>query len=223
LERAEIGALGIVGDRQWAILDVATGMYLTARRVPELLFGRAALTSSGDSVQLIHDDGRPLNDDAALSTWLGREVRLVEAAAELSGHFENVVDFEDEAASAWVEWEGPRGSFHDSGSTQVSLLSFDTVGMWDVRRFRANVVLDCGPEDDLVGSTVQIGSAICTVVKQLARCVITTRSQPGVERDLDVLRSINRERGSCLGVGAAVVHGGAVRTGDAVVALPSAS
>jgi uncharacterized protein YcbX len=223
LERAEIGARGIVGDRQWAMLDVETGTYLTARRVPELLFARAVLTPSGDDVRVTHDDGRPFDDDAALSAWLGRDVRLVHAGADVSGRFENVVDFENEAASDWVAWEGPRGSFHDSGTTQVSLLSFDTIGAWDVRRFRANVVLDRGPEDDLVGSSVQMGDAVCSVVKKLARCVITTRSQPGVERDLDVLRTINRERASCVGVGAVVVRGGAVTVDDAVVAFSPAN
>ena len=50
-------------------------------------------------------------------------------------------------------------------------------------------------EDDWVRPEVQIGDAAFDVVKQIDRCVITTRPQPGgIERDLDVLRTINRDR-----------------------------
>ena len=35
---AQIGELGIVGDRTHGLVDLDTGLVLTARRVPELLF-----------------------------------------------------------------------------------------------------------------------------------------------------------------------------------------
>src|SRR5205085_9894970 len=41
LERAEVGELGITGDRQWGVLAVETGKVLTARREPKLLFASA--------------------------------------------------------------------------------------------------------------------------------------------------------------------------------------
>jgi hypothetical protein len=47
---------------------------------------------------------------------------------------------------------------------------------------------------------------------------MTTRPQPGgIERDLDVLREINRERGGFVAIGALVVHSGVVRVGDELV------
>jgi hypothetical protein len=55
------------------------------------------------------------------------------------------------------------------------------------------------------------------------RCVMVTRSQPdGVGIDREVLRWIHRERGGVLSVGGAVVHEGAVRTGDEVRRVPRA-
>ena len=42
LESADVGELGIAGDRQWALVDTTTGLALTARRVPELLYAQAA-------------------------------------------------------------------------------------------------------------------------------------------------------------------------------------
>ena len=44
---------------------------------------------------------------------------------------------------------------------------------------------------------------------------MTTRAQPGgIERDLNVLRTIARERDACLAVGALVARPGAVAVGD---------
>jgi hypothetical protein len=44
-----------------------------------------------------------------------------------------------------------------------------------------------------------------------------TRPQPGdIERDLDVLKQVNRERDGCLAIGAVVARPGTIRRGDAV-------
>jgi hypothetical protein len=49
---------------------------------------------------------------------------------------------------------------------------------------------------------------------------MTTRAQPGgVERDLDVLRTINRDRNGFLSVGALVIEPGAVRVGDTLTPM----
>ena len=46
---------------------------------------------------------------------------------------------------------------------------------------------------------------------------MTTRPQPGgIERDLDVLRTINRERDGYLAVGSVVIRAGRMAVGDAV-------
>jgi uncharacterized protein YcbX len=55
------------------------------------------------------------------------------------------------------------------------------------------------------------------VSKQIDRCVMTTRPQPGgIERDVDVLRTINRERNTFLGIATLVRTPGVVRVGDVV-------
>jgi uncharacterized protein YcbX len=97
----------------------------------------------------------------------------------------------------------------------VSLVSTGTIGAWDRRRFRSNVLLDGEGEDALVGSEVTLGGAVLDVTMQMERCVMTTRPQPGgIDRDLDVLRTIARERGACLAIGALVMRAGTVRVGD---------
>lgn len=221
LETATIGELGIVGDRQWALVDLDTGLALTARRVPELLFARARLVdpeADDPAVEIELPDGTVTTEAAVLSTWLGRRVELRRAATGVVGRYEIAADFEREDASPWIEWDGPEGTFHDSGRTRVSLLGTASIGAWDRRRFRGNVLVETdavGAEQELLERRIELGSAVLDVVKPIDRCVMTTRPQPGgIERDLDVLRTINAERNACLGVGTLVVTPGSVKVGD---------
>jgi hypothetical protein len=215
LDEAVITPTGIEGDRAFALFDVDSGVGLTARRVPELLYGRAR--ADGDDVAVELPDGSAVIDDELLSRWLGRAVTLRSAAAGGVREYENPLDFEDEDTSEWIRFQGSAGAFHDSARTQVSMVSTATIGSWDRRRFRANILVDGAGEDGLVGRRVRVGEATLDVVKQIPRCVMTTRPQPdGIDRDLDVLRVINRERGGFLAVGALVVQPGIVRVGDAV-------
>ena len=178
LETAEVDAHGIVGDRQWALLDLQTDKILTARREPSLLFAHSRLGDDGGPM-LTLDDGRVLADDDALSSWLGHPVSLVRAEEGHHGSFEIAVDFEDEQGSEWVGWDGPDGSYHDSVGAQISVLSRERIGTWDPRRFRANVLVDRGDEQDLLGTTVELGEVRVEVGKPIDRCVMTTRPQPG--------------------------------------------
>lgn len=215
LTGAAIGSAGIVGDRQWALVDVETGLALTARRQPELLFAAAALAD--DDVVITLPDGTTTTDDAVLSAWLGHGVALTRADAVDHGTYEIALDFENEATAEWFQWKGPTWSFHDSTRTQVSIVGAETLAAWDVRRFRPNVVVDGSSEDGWVGTTVGAGTAVLDIVKQIDRCVITTRPQPGgIERDLDVLRAVNRERAGNLGVGAMVIEPGSISVGDEI-------
>jgi uncharacterized protein len=213
LAEAEVTSTGLAGDRAFAIFDVESGLGLTGRRVPELLYGRPR--AAGDAVEVELPDGSRATDDESLSRWLGRRVTLRSAVTGGLREYENPIDFEDETASEWIRFRGAAGAFHDSARTQVSIVSTGTIGSWDPRRFRANVLVDGGDEDQLVGARVRIGTAVLEIAKRIPRCVMTTRPQPdGIDRDLDVLRAINRERRGCLGVGALVARPGVVQIGD---------
>ena len=94
-------------------------------------------------------------------------------------------------------------------------------GAWDVRRFRPTVLVEVAgddfAEDAWIGQTVRVGEAALMVVAPTVRCVMTTRAQPGgLERDLDIVKAINHDHQSNLGVYAAVTQAGAVRVGDTV-------
>ncbi len=213
LERCTMLATGLEGDRGFGLRDAATGYVLTARREPLLLQASARLVAP-EEVEIVLPGGERTADDAVLSNWLGRRVELLRAGSA-PATFEGVRDPESELD--WELWQGPPDTLHDSGAAKVSLLSTATIGAWDPRRFHANLLLDRGGEDELVGETIAVGDCELVVTKRLSRCVMVTRPQPGLERDLDVLRTINRERDTCLAIGALVARPGQVSVGDAVI------
>lgn len=218
LETATIGPYGIEGDRAWSLVDASTGLNLTGRREPELLY--AAARFDDGQVVITLPDGSETDDDATLSTWLGRPVELRRAGADGSGTYE--IQLDESKPDSWVQWSGPAGSFHDSTKTRVSLVSDDAFRSWDRRRFRTNVILDAPGDVELVGHEIEVGTVKLDVLKRIDRCVMTTRpqpaiaDQPAVERDLDVLKTINREHDNCLGIGTVVVEPGGLSLGDSI-------
>jgi hypothetical protein len=216
VDEARVTDEGLEGDRRFALFDLETGYGLTARRTPELLYASARVVGD-ERVEITLPGGSVAGDDDALSKWLGRSVELRSTTQQEQRSYENPEDFEHEDTSPWMVWNGARGAFHDSSRTRVSLVSTGTIGAWNPRRFRANVLLDGDGEDAWVGTTLVAGDARLDVQKQIDRCVMTTRPQPGgIERDLDVLRTIQRERGGFLAIGALVDRTGVLRTGDDV-------
>ena len=216
LAEAAIDALGIAGDRRWALFDRDTGLGLTARRVPELLWGAARLRADG-GVEVVLPDGTVTTDEGVLSDWLGRRVELRAATddGDVVPTYETPADEEVPDPTEWLQWEGAPGPFHDSPRIRLSLVSTGTLGTWDRRRFRANVVLDGRGEDELRGREAELGSVRLRVGVPIARCVMTTRPQPGgIGRDTSVLKTIHRERSGLLAVRAAVLTAGLVRPGD---------
>lgn len=212
LTSADVGPLGIAGDRGWALFDAATGYGLTARRAPDLLFASARMTADG-AVEIVLPDGTVTTDDAVLSDWLGRPVAL-RPATERPPRYESPDDNLEETGG-WHPWAGAGGAFHDEPSARMSLLSTGSIGSWDRRRFRANVVLDGDGEDALVGRHVRLGGVVLDVHVRIPRCVMVTRPQAdGVEKDTSVLRTLHRERDGLLAVGALVVSPGTVAVGD---------
>jgi uncharacterized protein YcbX len=216
LAEAAIDAQGITGDRRWALFDRETGLGLTARRVPDLLFGSARLRDDGE-VDVVLPDGTVTRDDDVLTGWLGRRIELRAATeqGDVAPTYETPADEEVPDPTEWLQWEGATGPFHDSPRIRLSLVSTGTLGRWDRRRFRANVVLDGEGEDALQGQEATLGSVRLRFGVPIARCVMTTRPQPGgIARDTSVLKTIHRERDGLLAVRAAVLASGTVRVGD---------
>ena len=126
LDAATVGPFGILGDRQWGLVDLDTGLMLTARREPQLLFAHARLDEATSQVRIELPDGSVAADDAALSAWLGRPIELRRRIPTTDVNYEIALADEDDDVgdtAPWVQWTGPRGSFHDSTQAQVSLIA----------------------------------------------------------------------------------------------------
>ena len=156
LETAEVTTDGLAGDRRFAIFDTATGLGLTGRRMPELLFASARLRAGRQRPRSRCPDGSIADDDAALSRWLGRPVHL--RSVDERGH---APVREPRGHGARDAVAGLHGCARVRSTTRpairVSLVSTTTLGSWDPRRFRSNVLLDGEGEDALVGETVRPG------------------------------------------------------------------
>ena len=174
---AAIGDEGLVGDRRYAIFDQTTGFGITARRHPQLLYAAARMREDG-TAEITLPDGRISTGDDDLSDWLERPVTLRRADEPGERRYESVEDFEHEESSEWDAFNGSPGAFHDLAAASVSLVATSTIGVWDARRFRANVLLEMGSESEvaLVGASVLLGTAQLSVRRRLGRCVVTTRA-----------------------------------------------
>lgn len=228
VEHDELGALGLPFDRRWGVVDVETGKVLSAKREGKLLMAAARLAGDTPEVRLPDGEWTAINKpglDDELSAWLGRPVALKAADASEPVGYQMNVDATDDT-SPIVDLPCPPGTFLDA--LPVHLLSTASLramanrhpdGEWDVRRFRPTVLVDVEgngefPEDAWIGSSIQVGGAEVTVVAPTVRCVMTTRAQPGLEWDLDIVNSVNRDHESNLGVYAVVSRPGRVAVGD---------
>jgi uncharacterized protein YcbX len=230
LSRAELETNGVSGDRSWGIVDQGTSKVLTARREPVLLLAAARLDDDGTPVLDLpngdHVEGPGDATDERLSNWLGRPVRLVSAQATNPGVAEFFEDATDDTSRA-IEWTMPAGRFVDA----LPLLVLTTAslrraaalypdGVWATRRLRPNIVVDVDGEgwveDAWCQREVRIGEATIVPVAPCERCTMVTRPQPGLDRDLDIFRTLARHHNAKFGVWSGVAAPGSIHVGDAV-------
>jgi len=235
-DQVTFDASGMVGDRRWAVLAATGEVVLSAKRVKPLL--DAAATNDGT------DDGRPTitlpdgqviepgdpDTDAILSAWLGRDVRLGRADATGGIPYEMSFNVDDETDAVFAVPTPPH-RFVDL--CQIHLLTTASIatmaaahpdGAWDPHRFRPGVLIETDPSiTGLVESTwteapVTIGGITVMPVMPTIRCVMTTRAQSvhGLERDLDIVKTVNANNDGNLGLYGSIAATGAVRIGDSV-------
>jgi uncharacterized protein YcbX len=234
VDRIDLRPTGVEGDRQWGIVDPATGKVLTAKRWPALLEASAALDGDGEGVNITLPDGAAWRSDdpatnEALSAWLDHDVRLCRADAASGTPYELTMDPADDESEPW-DFATPAGSFVDLAAvhllTTASLAALrdgHQDGQWDVHRFRPTCLVDTASangfvEDSWIGGRVRLGDAAVEVFMATPRCAMPGRAQPsqGLVRDLSIIRTVRDHHGNNLGVYAAVTVPGAVAVGDPV-------
>jgi uncharacterized protein len=247
LNASEVTERGLLGDRQFALRDRETGKVVGAknpRKWGNFFDFRAAFVeppqvgSRMPAVRITLPDGTITasgEDDLEqrLSRALGREVTFEEAQLRAEGA---------KAEEYWPDMEGldyrdtvtdfdlPEGTFFDLAA--VHLLTTATLdrlrdlypeGRHEVRRFRPNIVVATGPdeqgfvENDWIGRTISIGDEVrLRVSGPCPRCVMITLAQGDLPKDPGILRTAAQNNHANVGVYADVVKGGIARRGDQV-------
>ena len=240
LQSVALDASGFTADRRFGVVT-PEGFVLSAKSEPRILAASATVRADGEVDIELPGGARTASDDldvdATLSAWLDRPLRLHRAGSDEQFTIHHHTDPEDETKTK--DFSTPPGAYYDSRST-VHLLSQSSLraarehyrdGQWDVRRFRPNVVVsfgDAAPGDDAafveeawVGTTVALGAVPAFVRKRTERCVVTTRAQPGLERDLEIYRSLKKNNHANLGIYLVPETAGAIAVGDTVRGNPS--
>jgi uncharacterized protein len=215
-----IAPSGVVGDRQFALLD-ANGKLCSAKRYSKLFDA----TGNDDGSLTVGD--RALHDDAAISEWLGHNVRKIERRDDVQVGYEMTFDPPNDDAE-YFEIPAPPGAFVDLAAIHlIARATLDHCAAqrpdldWDVRRFRPNVVVDADiepfGEDAWAGRDVAIGDAVVRVDLPTVRCAMPLRAQPGgLTRQPELYHALEELHANHLGVYCSVVTPGTVALGDSV-------
>jgi MOSC domain-containing protein len=249
LNSSYITERGLVGDRAYALVDQETGKVASAknpRKWGKLFDFRAAFIETPQVVENIppvritFPDGTHIYSDQsddidhALSSVLGREVRLMRANLEKPSYEEYWPDIEGLAQREKVTDEAmPPQTFFDiavihlfTTSTINRLRELYPEGRFEVRRFRPNIIVESASEEKKkdfienlwVGKKLRIGEDIVlSVIGPCTRCVMITLPQGDLPKDLGILRTVAQYNRVTAGVYASVHRGGTIRRGDEVL------
>jgi uncharacterized protein YcbX len=229
LHEARIDEHGVVGDRQWALRELDRGGIMSARVWAALLGLSARYIDAAGCVQIDLSDSASIDPaapsaSATLTEQLGRRVQLERVCRE------RPTPAELEAIVNGTAYPPARDFFDEdvlhliASGTLAHLRTLNPAGDFDPRRFRANIYVDTGDdqddfiEDRWLDGELHIGAAVQIVgMRPAIRCVMTTHPQPGLPRDMSILRTTAQHHGAYLGVFASVGESGIVRVGDPVV------
>ena len=211
LPSATVGPRGIVGDRQWMVVD-DTGEFLTQREHHRMSLVRPHLTDDG-LLELNAPGMPPLtvtpairHDRVDVSIWNDRCVAIDEGptVAEWLSAFLDVrcrlVRFPDDATRRVdPEYAGPNDqvgfadgfSFLLASCASLDDLNHRLASPLPMNRFRPNIVVSGGEafQEDR-WKRIRIDGITFAVVKPCARCVTTTVDQQTGEASREPLRTL---------------------------------
>jgi len=190
LERADVGPLGIPGDRELVVVDQA-GRIQDARTRHRLLRHRATLGAGGR----VEVDGRDW-EDGDVAAW-------VCGAAGPEAHLRR---------------SGGPGRFDILPLLVTTDGAIEALGV-DHRRLRPNLVIggvEGLAERGWEGRYLAIGQAVIGLADLRGRCVMTTWDPETGVQDVSVLRRIAQEFDGTFALNAWAARSGSIRVGDPV-------
>jgi uncharacterized protein len=185
----------------------------------------------------------------AISDVLGFEVRLEPAAALANERVEADIDTDtifgdipinsiypnlQPGQTIPASFGLPRGTFFDSAVIHIlSSAAMDRLrqlqggtALISAQRFRPNVLVRTAPglsgfvEDEWLGRpTLAIGNLRVDKIKPTVRCVMTTHAQPGLPRDMSVLRTAAQHHTAHLGVTGRITNTALLEVGQPVTLI----
>jgi uncharacterized protein YcbX len=233
LREADIADNGLRGDRAWAIRELDRGGIMSARTWPAMLrlsAGYEGGLQADDNARVrielpgihsVYADDREAS--AMLSELFRRKVRLERTRNER-------LTPEELEAIMRGEAYPPRRDFFDedvihiiASGTLEHLRTLCAGSDFDPRRFRANIYVDTGAENDgfiedrwLEGKLVIGENVGITGMRPAIRCAMTTHPQSELPHDVAILRTAWQHHQAYVGVFAAVGAPGRIRVGDPV-------
>jgi uncharacterized protein YcbX len=230
LDRAEIGPGGIRGDRQWAVVDAESGVSLSAKRYAALL-SCSAWTNDGEVMIRLSDGSEfPVDSTEAangLSALLGREVVTRSAASTQKIQHEFPTEITEGEGEPFL-WEPGTEAFFDRAplhllttATLDNLSRLQPDSTFHRARFRPNFVVNSDQtgfvENDWVNEDLILGSMKFRVIDLKPRCVMVTRPQGDLPKDVEVIRTIAKNNSGNAGVELETSGSGIVHSGDDAV------
>ena len=243
LRSVTVSEKGFYGDRSYAVVDSSDGRIASAkspRKWSALFECRAELTASPANggtapVRITLPDGTTVstgqrNLDQALSEKLGREVFLrdVNRGGSTSAYEYDRSSLGESSGEATNEAITPGTFFDDAVIHLITTATLDSLtelyppGLFDVRRFRPNIVLDVDGargfiENGWPGRTLSTDSGVeLGLLYPCPRCVMVNLPQKDLPKDPGILRAIARNNGGNAGIYATVLQGGRLTPKDRV-------
>jgi len=246
LDRAEVGPRGIEHDREFMVVDAATGLFLTQRELPRMALIRPRMT---DGVLHLHAPGmptlavQPVRDGEARDVIVWRDrCRAVDQGAEVGGWLSEFLGTHCRLvrmAEAYVRHVDPTYAVTDRDQVGFAdgypflLISQESLDDLNSRlpeplpmnRFRPNIVVAGGGAPYLEDRwrRLRIGALTLHVVKACARCTITTTDQDTGVQGKEPLTALAKFRRAPRGVlfGQNLIHqgDGIIRRGDPVAVI----
>jgi len=218
MDSAILGAGGIPGDRQYALIDAVSGLPAAPER--DIRWRKAlhlqtkSIAGQYPAISFPDGDCRAVNDPSLLSVL-----------ADYFGFAVGIATHEpaaDDLGFPLIAHRHEHFPLHVlTTSSLQQLATLRQVEAVDVRRFRPSVLVEVSEpggflENQWIGGRVRLGDVELRACEATKRCGITMIAQPGLDEDPEILRNLVRHNKRNLGIYCSLERAGSIRQGDVV-------